>query len=263
MTATAAPEPVMDLRAYKFRLDPNIAQTQALSQAAGAARVAYNMVIAHNRAAHDEGRRRMEELTASGVDPEAAAARVRAQRTTDPALTMVFTKMGFNAILTAERRRHQAAAEAITAGADPAQVWVGQSYERPWLHDANRRVMVSGVEHATAAFTNWVNSYTGQRAGRRVGYPRFKKKHASQDSFTIPAPGAHGWQRRALQAGGGPQGSEHRLPAPAPGLPGHHPHPPAHPPPGASVSAWGGDALFHGLACRGPVVCPDPGGNPT
>ena len=147
MAATAAPETVMDLRAYKFRLDPNIAQTQALSQAAGAARVAYNMVIAHNRAAHDEGRRRVEELTASGVDPEEAAARVRAQRTTDPALAMVFTKMGFNAILTAERRRHQAAAEAIAAGADPAQVWAGQRYERPWLHEANRRVMVLSLIH--------------------------------------------------------------------------------------------------------------------
>lgn len=192
MAATAAPETVMDLRAYKFRLDPNIAQTQALSQAAGAARVAYNMVIAHNRAAHDEGRRRVEELTASGVDPEEAAARVRAQRTTDPALAMVFTKMGFNAILTAERRRHQAAADVIAAGADPAEVWAGQRYEHPWLHEANRRVMVSGVEHATAAFTNWVNSYTGKRAGRRVGYPRFKKKHASRDSFTIPAPESMG-----------------------------------------------------------------------
>ena len=54
------------LRAYKFRLDPNQAQTIALYQAAGAARYTYNMLTAYNlevnrlrdeywKKRHDEG----------------------------------------------------------------------------------------------------------------------------------------------------------------------------------------------------------------
>ena len=37
-----------NLRAYKFRLDPNQAQTTALYQAVGAARYTYNMLTAYN-----------------------------------------------------------------------------------------------------------------------------------------------------------------------------------------------------------------------
>ena len=55
-----------NLRAYKFRLDPNQAQTIALYQAAGAARYTYNMLTAYNlevnrlrddywKKRHDEG----------------------------------------------------------------------------------------------------------------------------------------------------------------------------------------------------------------
>ena len=54
------------LRAYKFRLDPNQAQTTALYQAVGAARYTYNMLTAYNsevnrlrddywKKRHDEG----------------------------------------------------------------------------------------------------------------------------------------------------------------------------------------------------------------
>ena len=45
-------------RAFKVRLDPNAEQAQRLAQAAGAARVAYNMLIAHNRDAFEAGQAR-------------------------------------------------------------------------------------------------------------------------------------------------------------------------------------------------------------
>lgn len=38
---------------------------------------------------------------------------------------------------------------------------------------------------ADAAWKNWLTSLQGQRAGRRVGYPRFKKKGRARDSFRL------------------------------------------------------------------------------
>ena len=51
MTTTTGTDLAPRLRAFKHRLDPNPAQATLLAQYAGAARVAYNMLIAHNRAA--------------------------------------------------------------------------------------------------------------------------------------------------------------------------------------------------------------------
>ncbi|RLP57290.1 transposase [Kocuria marina subsp. indica] len=176
-----------DVRAYKFRLDPNKAQVVRLSQCAGAARVGYNMLIAHNREIHQEARRRRDALIASGVDPAAADAKLREQRRTDPAVRMLSYQQFSTTHLTPEIARHRAASDAIKAGADPAEVWADERYAEPWLHTVPRRVLVSGLHNAWDAFTNWMTSFTGQRAGRRVGYPRFKRKGRSRDSFTIPA----------------------------------------------------------------------------
>ena len=51
MTTTTGTDLAPRLRAFKHRLDPNPAQATLLAQYAGAARVAYNMLTAHNRAA--------------------------------------------------------------------------------------------------------------------------------------------------------------------------------------------------------------------
>ena len=53
--SVATDAPTQRLRAFKHRLDPNASQLELLGQYAGAARVAFNMLTAHNRAALQAG----------------------------------------------------------------------------------------------------------------------------------------------------------------------------------------------------------------
>ena len=74
MTTTTGTDLAPRLRAFKHRLDPNPAQATLLAQYAGAARVAYNMLTAHNRAALAAGAARRTELAETGLaGPELAA----------------------------------------------------------------------------------------------------------------------------------------------------------------------------------------------
>ena len=67
MTTTTGTDLAPRLRAFKHRLDPNPAQATLLAQYAGAARVAYNMLTAHNRAALAASAARRTELAESGL----------------------------------------------------------------------------------------------------------------------------------------------------------------------------------------------------
>ena len=177
------------LRAYKFRLDPNQAQTTALYQAAGAARYTYNMLTAYNlevnrlrneywKKRHDEG------ISDADIKKELNALTKEDKR---------YKQLKYGAFgtqyLTPEKKRHEQAEHRIENGEDPSVVW-DQETERsanPWLHTANQRVLVSGLQNASDAWDNFWASRTGKRAGRLVGAPRFKKKGISRDSFTVPA----------------------------------------------------------------------------
>ncbi|MFH9425431.1 hypothetical protein [Streptomyces sp. NPDC017529] len=46
-------------------------------------------------------------------------------------------------------------------------------------------VFQSAFADADRAWKNWLDSVKGIRAGRRVGYPRFKKRGRSRDSFRL------------------------------------------------------------------------------
>src|SRR5690606_25172792 len=56
------------LRAYKYALDPNPAQRALLEQCAGAARHAYNLLIAENRERGDRYRLLRDHLTTRGLN---------------------------------------------------------------------------------------------------------------------------------------------------------------------------------------------------
>ena len=186
-----------NLRAYKFRLDPNQAQTTALYQAVGAARYTYNMLTAYNlevnRLRDDYWKRRHDEdISDADIKKELNALAKEDKR---------YKQLNYGAFgtqyLTPEKKRHEQAEHRIENGEDPSVVW-NQETERsanPWLHTANQRVLVSGLQNASDAWDNFWASRTGKRAGRLVGTPRFKKKGVSRDSFTVPAPekmGAYG-----------------------------------------------------------------------
>ena len=59
--------------------------------------------------------------------------------------------------LTPEKKRHEQAEHRIENGEDPSVVW-NQETERsanPWLHTANQRVLVSGLQNASDAWDNF------------------------------------------------------------------------------------------------------------
>lgn len=55
----------------------------------------------------------------------------------------------------------------------------------PWWEGLSVYAFASGFDNADTAWKNWMSSAAGQRAGRRVGMPRFKKKGRARDSFTL------------------------------------------------------------------------------
>lgn len=49
--------------------------------------------------------------------------------------------------------------------------------ERAWLADASSVALVQACNDARRAYRNWFDSVSGDRKGRRVGHPRFRRKH--------------------------------------------------------------------------------------
>ena len=55
----------------------------------------------------------------------------------------------------------------------------------PWWREVSSYTISSAMREAYAAFKAWMDSVAGRRAGRQVGYPRFKKRGRCRDSFRI------------------------------------------------------------------------------
>lgn len=182
------------LRAYKYALDPNPAQRALLEQCAGAARHAYNLLVAENRERGDRYRLLRDHLATRGMNAAEikTALREHEQQYPDEPLRPLGYQAYATQHLTAMIAEHRDAAARIAAGEDPARAWSDDRYDEPWMHKIARRVHVSGLQHADAAVKNWFASLTGARKGRRMGAPRFKRKGRSRDTFTIPAPEAMG-----------------------------------------------------------------------
>ncbi|WP_199702479.1 RNA-guided endonuclease InsQ/TnpB family protein [Jiangella rhizosphaerae] len=151
---------IEQLRAYRLTLDPTPAQLQALTRHAGAARWAYNHAIAAKRTAHEEWRRQVDELVAAGVDEAAARAQVRVPVPTKPAIQ-----------------------KALNAAKGDSRLGIEGAC--PWWWEVSTYAFQSAFVDADQAWKAWVDSHRGQRAGRRVGYPRFKKRGRARDSFRL------------------------------------------------------------------------------
>jgi putative transposase len=52
--------------------------------------------------------------------------------------------------------------------------------ERAWLTEAPSVALVQACNDARRAYRNWFDSLSGKRKGRRVGHPRFRRKHGHQ-----------------------------------------------------------------------------------
>jgi transposase len=52
--------------------------------------------------------------------------------------------------------------------------------ERRWLSEVGSVPLVQSLRNACLAFRNFFKSVKGERKGRKVGFPKFKKKHSTQ-----------------------------------------------------------------------------------
>lgn len=50
-----------------------------------------------------------------------------------------------------------------------------------WWHECSKEAYADGIRGAVGAYWNWQTSRAGKRAGKRVGFPRFKKKGHDAD----------------------------------------------------------------------------------
>lgn len=143
-TATKPTVPKPPQQAFRFALDPTPAQTAQLASHAGASRYAYNWGIAQIASALD-------------AYTEEKAAGVKKPTTSIP--------------------RHFDLCKMWTAHKnDPANnlSWVGENHANMYQ---------AALRDSAVAWKNFFKSRKGERAGRPVGRPRFKKKGRARDSF--------------------------------------------------------------------------------
>ncbi|MEV5140050.1 helix-turn-helix domain-containing protein, partial [Streptomyces syringium] len=157
------------LRAFKFALDPSPAQAEALSRHAGAARWAFNYALAVKVSAHQRWRAEVAELVAQGVEEAEARRRVKVPVPSKPQI---------------QKRLNEIKGDSRVDGRLPAGAF-GPERPCPWWHEVNTYAFQSAFADVDRAWRNWLDSLRGVRAGRKVGYPRFKKKGRARDSFRL------------------------------------------------------------------------------
>jgi putative transposase len=123
------------IRAFLFALDPTEAQAEAFRSHCGAQRFAYNWGLA---------------LIRANLDQRAA------ERTYDIGEDQLTPPVSFSAF-----HLRRAWNEAKDARA-------------PWWAQNSKEAYSCGLANLATALSNWSSSRSGARAGRRVGFPRFK-----------------------------------------------------------------------------------------
>ncbi|GAB3831680.1 IS607 family element RNA-guided endonuclease TnpB [Dactylosporangium cerinum] len=138
------------VQAYQFALDVTPAQVRALLAHAGAARVAFNWSLARVKSVLDQR---------------------SAERSYGVAEELLTPVVGWS--LPALRR-----------------VWnVEKGVVAPWWREVSKEAFNTGLDALARGLKQWGDSRRGQRAGRPVGFPRFKSRHRSIPSvrFTTGA----------------------------------------------------------------------------
>jgi putative transposase len=137
-------------QAYRFALDPSPAQARALERHAGAARFAFNWALAQVRA------------------NLAQRAAERSYGVADDDLTPA---LGWS--LPALRRAWNQAKQEVA----------------PWWAECSKEAFNTGLDGLARGLANWAGSKSGERKGRRVGFPRFRSRRRARPSvrFTTGA----------------------------------------------------------------------------
>ena len=141
----------------KICLEPNKAQRAQFASFAGSARWAYNFALAIKIGYQKRWFEARKQFVESGLDEKAAGKKASEQ---------VGRMPNYMSIATNE--------------------WTQLRDEVcPWYPEVPRRVFVGGFQRADAAFKNWFDSKSGRRSGAAVGWPKFKSKSKSRESFVI------------------------------------------------------------------------------
>ncbi|MFI6056461.1 RNA-guided endonuclease InsQ/TnpB family protein [Streptomyces violascens] len=156
------------LRAFRYALDPTRGQMAGLNRHVGAARWAFNHALAVKQAAHRRWRAECDALVASGMDEKAARKRVSVKV---PGMREIRTHL--NRIKGDSRKQ------------TPVPGSHGPHRPLDWGWEVSTYALQCAFEDADKAWKNWLSSVTGQRAGARVGYPRFKAKRGARQAFRI------------------------------------------------------------------------------
>jgi putative transposase len=147
-------------RAFRFALDPTTAQRQALARHVGAARWAFNHALACKVAAHHEWQAQVAVLIDAGVPEEDARRQIKVRIPTKPTIQLALNRAKGD-----DRTGHDGLC--------------------PWWHEVSTYAFQSALADADTAWGNWLASLSGRRTGRKIGYPRFKKKGRSRESVRL------------------------------------------------------------------------------
>ena len=131
------------VQAYRFALDPTASQVRDLNRHAGAARFAFNWALAAVKA---------------NLDQRAAE---RSYGVAEQGLTAA---LGWT--LPALRRAWNQAKGVVA----------------PWWSGCSKEAYNSGLDGVARALKNFADSRSGKRAGRRVGFPRFRSRRRATPS---------------------------------------------------------------------------------
>jgi len=134
---------VKTIQAYRFALDLTPAQEREVYAHAGAARVAHNWALARVKAVMDQ---RAAERSYGVPD---------GQLTESLSWSLAGLRKSWNA------------AKAGVA---------------PWWSEVSKEAFNTGLDALARALKNWADSRSGQRAGRPVGFPRFKSRRRTTPS---------------------------------------------------------------------------------
>jgi putative transposase len=150
---------------FRFTLDPNREQEQRLLAHAGAARLAYN---------HHLGR------VKANLDQRAAE---RSYGVADADLTpsLSWSKVSFINEMNAWKDGRAADAR-VSLDEDGNEV-----RGLPWRGEVSTDVFECASVNAAQALANWAKSLKGERAGKPVGFPRFKSRHKTAPAFRLRA----------------------------------------------------------------------------
>ncbi|WP_454195511.1 RNA-guided endonuclease TnpB family protein [Nocardia sp. Marseille-Q1738] len=142
---------------FRYCLDPTVEQQSVLTRHAGAARFAFNQCLDMVKTA----------LT---------------HRNTDPQHPVPWT--GFDLINAFNTWKKTEAAGRVFA-VDPGGVAEVEVTGLAWRNQVCQQVFEEAAVDCGRALAAWSDSRTGKRPGRRVGFPRFKKKHTATPSFRL------------------------------------------------------------------------------